>query len=415
MTRKLGFRLISTLALGAVLAATQTIVAQTSDSGQPAIAKRLGTIKTIEGSALTLAPSTGPDVSVTVQPAARILRLAPGETDLKKATPLQVGELQTGDTVRVRGTASDDGKTLSALEVIVITRAAVTAAGDQLRQDWQKRGMGGRVESIDSAAGDVKITIPSLATKKTVVIHTTKNTLVHRYSPDSAKPEDAKPSTLEEIRPGDQLRARGERNADASELTADEIYVGVFPEFAGTVKSVDASSGILTVQDLVTKKAVQVKVTADSQLHKIPAEMAQMFAMGIKKATQGTPASGQGTATSAAQPAASPAGPPPNAQSDSHANGQAWNRGSGSTRQGGPFDFQRMLSRMPSTTLADMNLQKGDAVMILSTEGSPASPGTAITLLSGVEPILQAAPGAGQAMMLTPWTLGGAPGGEASQ
>jgi len=415
MTRKLGFRLISTLALGAVLAATQTIVAQTSDSGQPAIAKRLGTIKTIEGSALTLAPSTGPDVSVTVQPAARILRLAPGETDLKKATPLQVGELQTGDTVRVRGTASDDGKTLSALEVIVITRAAVTAAGDQLRQDWQKRGMGGRVESIDSAAGDVKITIPSLATKKTVVIHTTKNTLVHRYSPDSAKPEDAKPSTLEEIRPGDQLRARGERNADASELTADEIYVGVFPEFAGTVKSVDASSGILTVQDLVTKKAVQVKVTADSQLHKIPAEMAQMFAMGIKKATQGTPASGQGTATSAAQPAASPAGPPPNAQSDSHANGQAWNRGSGSTRQGGPFDFQRMLSRMPSTTLADMNLQKGDAVMILSTEGSPASPGTAITLLSGVEPILRAAPGAGQAMMLTPWTLGGAPGGEASQ
>jgi hypothetical protein len=415
MTRKLGFRLISTLALGALLAASQTIVAQTSDSGQPAIAKRIGTIKTIDGSSLTLAASTGPEVSVTVQPSARILRLAPGETDLKKATPLQLGELQTGDTVRVRGTTSDDGKTFSALEVIVITHAAVAAAGDQLRQDWQKRGMGGRVESVDSATGDVKITIPSLTSKKNVVIHTTKNTLVHRYSPNSAKPEDAKPSTLEGIRSGDQLRARGERNADASELTAEEIYVGVFPEFAGTVKSVDASSGILTVQDLVTKKAVQVKVTADSQLHKIFAEMAQMFAMGIKRATQGTPATGQGTATSTAQPAGSPTGPPPNPQSDSHANGQAWSRGGGGTRQGGPFDFQRMLSRMPSSTLADMNLQKGDAVMILSTEGSPASPGTAITLLSGVEPILQAAPSASQAMMLTPWTLGGTPGGDASQ
>ena len=163
MTRKLVFRLIGTLALGAVLAASQTSFAQTPDSGQAAIAKRIGTIKTIEGSTLILAASTGPDVSVTVQPAARILRLAPGETDLKKATPLQVGELQTGDTVRVRGTASDDGKTLSALEVIVITRAAVTAVGDQLRQDWQKRGMGGRVVSVDSAGGDVKVTIPSLA------------------------------------------------------------------------------------------------------------------------------------------------------------------------------------------------------------------------------------------------------------
>jgi hypothetical protein len=75
-----------------------------------------------------------------------------------------------------------------------------------------------------------------------------------------------------------------------------------------------------------------------------------------------------------------------------------------------------MLSRMPTATLADLNLQKGDAVIILATEGTPGSPHTAITLLSGVEPILQAAPGAGSAMMLTPWNLGGgAPGGDASQ
>ncbi len=84
-------------------------------------------------------------------------------------------------------------------------------------------------------------------------------------------------------------------------------------------------------------------------------------------------------------------------------------------RSGGPPDFQRMLSRMPSTTLADMNLQKGDAVVVLATEGTATTPHTAITLLSGVEPILQASPRA-QAMMLTPWNLGGgSPGGEGSQ
>jgi hypothetical protein len=85
-------------------------------------------------------------------------------------------------------------------------------------------------------------------------------------------------------------------------------------------------------------------------------------------------------------------------------------------RSGGPPDFQRILSRMPSATLADLNLQKGDAVIILATEGTAESPHTAITLLSGVEPILQAVPSAGSAMMLTPWNLGGgAAGGDASQ
>ena len=411
MTRETIVRLIGATTL-TILVTTLSwnAIAQTSDSSQTPIAKRIGTIKGIKGSNLILATSSGPEVTVSVQPTARILRLAPGDTDLKNATPLQMGELQTGDTVRVRGTASDDGKTLSALEVIVITRAAVAAAGDQVRQDWQKRGMGGRVESVAVVTGDVNITIPSLTAKKTVVIHTNQNTVVYRYAPDSAKPENAKPSKLQEIRAGDQLRARGERNADGSELTAEEIYVGVFPQFAGTVKSVDASSGVLSVQDLVTKKTVQVKVTSDSQLHKIPQEMAQMFAMGLKR--QGTSATALGTGATSSQPGA----PPSSAQSDSHANGQGWARGnSGGMRQGGSFDFQRMLSRMPSTTLADLNLQKGDAVMILATEGTPSSPSTAITLLSGVEPILQAVPSASQAMMLTPCTLGGAPAGDASQ
>ena len=261
--------------------------------------------------------------------------------------------------------------------------------------------MGGRVESVDPANNNVTIIVPSLTAKRSVVIHSSKNTLVHRYAPDSAKPEDAKPSSVQEIRTGDQLRARGERNADGSELTAEEIYVGVFPQFAATVKSVDASSGILNVQDLVTKKTVEVKVTSDSQLHKIPQEMAQMFAMGLKRATQGAPTGAPGTAPTTtapttAQPGLPPGGPP----SDSHPNGQSWSRGQGGgMRQGGPFDFQRMLSRMPSATLADLNLQKGDAVMILATEGTPSTPSTAITLLSGVEPILQASPGASQAMI----------------
>jgi hypothetical protein len=67
---------------------------------------------------------------------------------------------------------------------------------------------------------------------------------------------------------------------------------------------------------------------------------------------------------------------------------------------------------MPAATLAD--LQKGDAVMIVTTSDAQGGGGaTAIILLAGVEPILQASPTGGQSI-LTPWSLNGAPGGDAA-
>lgn len=73
------------------------------------------------------------------------------------------------------------------------------------------------------------------------------------------------------------------------------------------------------------------------------------------------------------------------------------------------MDFQQMIGRLPAVTIAD--LQKEDAVMIVSTNGS-GSEVTAITLLGGVEPILTASPnGMSAAALLSGWNLS-APGGE---
>jgi hypothetical protein len=392
------------------------------DVAQPAVAKRVGAIKTINGNAITLAADAGAEVAVTVEPNARILRMAPGEKDLKNATPIQLQELQVGDTIRARGHASDDGKSISALEIIVITRSTVDAVGEQIRQDWQKRGMGGLVCAVDAAADAVTVSSSCKTGTKNTVIHVAKTTVIRRYAPDSVKFEDAKPSTLQEIHVGDQLRARGTRNPDGTELAADEIVTGTFPYVEGIIKSVDASAGTISVQDVLSKKTVQVKITPDSQLHKIPAEMAQRFAMRIKSMLPpGTPG--------AAASSSPDGGGNRRRQPDSASNGSATagagtaagGTGAGAAsaatpggmRSGGGFDFQQLLSRLPSAKLADLDLKKGDAVVILATEGTPSSASTAITLLSGVEPILQAAPNAAQAMMLAPWSLGGAPGGDA--
>jgi hypothetical protein len=73
-------------------------------------------------------------------------------------------------------------------------------------------------------------------------------------------------------------------------------------------------------------------------------------------------------------------------------------------------DLNQLIARLPAATLSD--LHKGDAVMILSTQGSAAQPPMAITLLNGVEPLLTAVPaGIGTQSFLTPWSLASAPPG----
>ena len=64
-----------------------------------------------------------------------------------------------------------------------------------------------------------------------------------------------------------------------------------------------------------------------------------------------------------------------------------------------------MIARMPAATISD--LQKGDAVMVVTTEGGGNAPLTVITLLGGVEPILRASSKGAQDMILSPWSLGG--------
>jgi hypothetical protein len=64
-----------------------------------------------------------------------------------------------------------------------------------------------------------------------------------------------------------------------------------------------------------------------------------------------------------------------------------------------------MLSRLPTQKIDE--LKTGEAVMIVASRAAPSSPTvTAVTLLSGVEPILAASP-TGDAMTLSPWNMGG--------
>ncbi len=355
-------------------------------------ARPIGTIKTVSGNAIVLASDAGPIFNVTVEDGAKIVRIEPGEKDLKNASPAELEDLQSGDRILVLGKVSDDGHSVIATSVIVMKKADVASKQERDRQEWQHHSVGGLVSAIDPTAGTITISTQSFAGPSGIVIRVSKDTIVRRYAADSVRFDAAKPSSLADIKPGDEVRARGTRSSDGSELAAVEVVSGAFRNIAGLVSSIDLSANTLTVADLISKKPVTVKITSESQLRKLPPQLAQFMAMRLKGGASGA---GAGAGVSSQPPGEQPG------------NGGS-SRGTGG--RGG--DMQQSLSRIPPASLADV--QKGDAVMIVSTEGTSSGAVTAITVVAGVEPILQASPNGGQSMVLPPWTLE-APAGDAAQ
>jgi hypothetical protein len=377
-----------TISVGAIISpAFAAAPAQDKQADQSAIQKQVGAIKSIVGNTVAITTDSGATATVNVQPATKIVRVEPGQTDLKNAVPLELKDLQVGDRVFVRWKASDTAQPVNAMGIIVMKRADVDAKQQHEREDWQKRSVGGLVTAVDSPANTVSISVTALGGKKTITINTTPKTGFRRYAPDSVKFDDAKPSSLDQIKPGDQLRALGTRIADGGTMDAEAIVTGSFRNIAGTISSIDTAANSITMMDLIAKKPVVVKISSQSQLRKLQPEAAQRIAFRLKAAAGAAPES----ASQAPQQNGSQAG-----------NGTS---PGGNTRPGGgQADLQQILNRMPPATLADF--QKGDAVMVVSTEGASSGDVTAITLVGGVEPILAAAPSGSQAMTLSPWSLG---------
>jgi len=372
----------------------------------PPAARPVGTIKSISGNTLILTTDAGSDVTVQLQDATKLVRIAPGQKDLKDATPIQLIDVQPGDRILVRGKLADDGKSVLAVSVIAMKKADIAEKQSREREEWQKHGFGGLVNNVDTANGTISVALPSSGEKKSVAVHLSKDTILRRYALDSVKFDDAKPAPLDQIKPGDQLRARGIGSADGAEFTADEIVSGTFRNIAGTISALDATAGTITIQDLVSKKPIFVKIAAESQLRKLPPPMAQRIAARLK---------GSSTEAQSSAPAPNAAGTTANAEQTTKPttapSGGSGSGGMGRPGGGGAADLQQAISRMPAATLAD--LQKGDAVMVVATEGGPNAASTVITLLGGVEPILEASPKSGASTILSPWSLSSG-GGEAA-
>lgn len=358
--------------------------------------RALGDVTAVDGSTKTLRLKTDAGVtwSVTLTDKTMCVSIAPGETDLKKATPIALDAIKPGDRVRARGEAGSDANTMTAFSVIVMTKTDLAQKHARDRAEWIRRSVAGTVTAMDPGANEITISTRSREGQKTTVIQASASTQYRRYASDSVKFADAKPSSLAEIQVGDQVRALGDKNDDGTRVTAEEIVSGAFRTFAGTVISVDPAAGTLRVTDLQTNKPVTVRVKEDTLVRRLPEMMAMMLARRMGGgAGPGGPGQGGPGPGGAAGGAPGGGGPWQRGQGQGYGPGGG-GAASGPGGPGGPggrqFDLQQVLERMPPLNLAE--LKKGDALLISSSRGSDPAAVTALTLLAGAEPLLAAAP-----------------------
>jgi hypothetical protein len=323
---------------------------------------------------LTVKLDVGESYKVSVIATTKLLRLAPGETQLSKAQPIQFNDISIGDRVLAQGPLNDAEKTVEALRVIDMSQADLAKKYQQEQADWQHRSVAGTATTKDEQNGALTLRLPAMMADGQLVKVTVSNKTVYkRYIPDSVKYADAKPSTLAEIETGDQVRVLGNKD-DAGTVQAEQVVSGAFVTLAATVVSVDAAAGLVQAKNMQNGKPLTIKITADSNLRRVPP-------MG-----GGTPGGGQGgTWTGGAgggqqRPAGAASGAPPAVAQAGPGNG-APGGATGGQRRGG--DFSRLMEFAPKIAVG--GLKTGETIVVASSKGGKPDEVTAVTLLAGAD------------------------------
>jgi hypothetical protein len=253
---------------------------------------------------------------------------------LANAQSISLADVSPGDRVLLRGTA--DGA------IVVISRTELARLRDADRAEWRGRGLVGRVASVDAAAREITVQVNAVPQPATLRLHVPAEAIQLRYRAGSAKFTDAVPSTLADIAAGDQIQTLADKNADGNVFTAHKIITGYFYNFAAVVTAVDLAAGTVSVRDLARNESVVVRTGPDTALRSITPDAARRLALPP-----------QGRPTSPSKPREME-------------------------------DVRSILEQLPAFELRA--LKTGDAVIVASAEKGNRI--TALTLLSGAEPLL---------------------------
>ena len=298
---------------------------------------------------LMIKSDAGPTVLIQSDQNTIYLRLPAAERTLSKATRTKLEEIVINDRVLVHG--SKTTQAFLAQRVIIMPAAEVAKKREHDLDEWKRRGIGGIVRDVDAQSGEITLELRGTGAGARTTMQTTKATF-RRYLPGSLRFEDARASKVDEVHVGDQLRALGDKSADAKTFAAEQVVSGAFKTIGVTVTALDNSTGKITAATLDQKKPVTISINKDSVLHRIPPAIATSIAQKARADAGKAPA----------QPGPKPGQP--------------------------VIDVQQMIDSLPTVSLAD--IKPGDVLAVTGAVDDDDSHLVAIKVAAGVDLVLKA-------------------------
>lgn len=359
----------------------------------------IGTVEKVDasGKALTLKPDKTDATTVKFDDKTQFLRLPAGVTDAKQATRSTSSEVSVGDRVIARLRAGEEGQ--PAVFLYFEKQTELAQRKEKTAEEWKKDGISGIATSVDPAGKKIVMAMRGAGPAKEVTLDLSGNIVATRFSADTGKNE---PSTIAAIHPGDQVTVIGQKNADASEIKVEAITSGFYKTLPVQIKSIDTAAGQILATDLATKKPITITVNAETSLKKLDDATAQQLARRLNPTFQGEGrgrgrGGDAGGATAGGEPGSSGGGAP------------AAFQGRGGRGAGRPLDLAKIIDQQPTITLAD--LKPGEPIVVAGAAADDLSKLQALKLISGVDPILRAAPQNGPDPLGGSWNLGEGGGG----
>jgi hypothetical protein len=366
-----------------------SVGAQTQQGGGPPKQWLVGEVTAVDAAARQVAvrSDAGETVTISVTDQTKYTRMPPGETNPQKGAPATLADVHVGERVLALDFSAAGG---TATRILVMERAA----GGQQRDDGRR--LGGRVVSTDPSKKLIVVQARGRDGAESVTIDASGGVRFLRLAPDSQRPADAQPGSFADIKPGDSVRATGTRATDGGPFKAEEVVSGSVMRFIGTVGSVDASRGALTVKNELTGQNVTLTFGSRSTLRRVTPEFEQEVARQRAEFAQRREQREQRRAAGEGGQAQGEGGERRRGEGERRrGDGE---RGGGDGERRGPDgagrrgagrggNFQQMFDSLPTVTLAE--LKKGDSVVVTATPSSDASRATVVTLVTGAAEFLR--------------------------
>ena len=237
-----------------------------------------------DGSSIAILTSSGDRVNIAFDERIEFKRIPAGETTLRNAANIEFKEIMAGDAAVARGKFLKPKISFLALQVIIITLSDIEEKKKRKREEWKLRGIAGDVKQVDLNAGKILIRKRG-GISEIAEVSIRKDTVFQRYEANAVSVNDYKPSNVNAIKVGDQIRVLTKPDANGK-IIAEEVFSGSFRTIIGKISVVDKEKRELSITDAKNGELIIVVVSKETNIRRLTEKSIKSF---IEKGQIGKP------------------------------------------------------------------------------------------------------------------------------